>query len=301
MHIAVTGSSGFLGEAIVRALRADGDTVTRLVRRAPGPGELRWDVDTGELDAAGLRGVDAVVHLAGEGIAARRWSPEQKQRILESRTRGTGLVARTLASMDDGPRTLVSASAVGYYGDRGDAVLAEDAGPGDDFLAGVVTAWEAAADPAREAGVRVVHPRIGIVQHPDGGALGRMLPLFRLGVGGRIGSGRQWWPWVSRDDVVGLVRHALRSPDLEGPVNAVAPDPVTNAEYTRTLGRVLGRPTLLPIPLLGPSVLLGPELARSLLATSARVVPARAEAVGYAFRHPDLEGCLRDLLDRPAG
>jgi uncharacterized protein len=301
MHIAVTGSTGFIGNALVASLAAAGHTVTRVVRSQPtGANEIRWDIGAGTIDRDGLRGVDAVVHLAGEGIAERRWTTEQKQRILTSRTQGTRLVAEALAGLDDGPRVLVSASAIGYYGERGDEVLTEDSGPGDDFLAEVVQAWEAAADPAREAGIRVVHPRIGIVQSPDGGALGKVLPLFKLGLGGKLGSGRQYWSWVSRDDVIGLIEHALADEDLDGPVNAVAPNPVTNAEYTKILGRVLGRPTVLPVPPFGPAILLGRELAESLVFTSARILPERAEKAGYAFRHTTLEACLRDVLGKPA-
>jgi uncharacterized protein (TIGR01777 family) len=239
------------------------------------------------------------VHLAGEGIAEKRWSDEQKRRILESRTKGTCLIAETLATMEGGPRVLISASAIGLYGERGDEVLTEDSGPGEGFLPDVVKAWEAAADPAREAGIRVVHPRIGIVQSPDGGALGKVLPLFKAGVGGKLGNGKQYWAWVSRDDVIGLITHALTDDDLEGPVNAVAPNPVTNAEYTKVLGRVLQRPTVLPVPRFGPAIILGKELADNLVFTSARVLPERAEKSGYSFRHPTLEACLRDILGKP--
>jgi uncharacterized protein len=301
MHIAVTGSSGFLGEALVGSLRAGGHRVTRVVRRAPsGPDEIRWDVEAGVLDPADLRGTDAVVHLAGEGIAERRWTDEQKRRILESRTRGTQLVAEALAKLDDGPHTMVSVSGAHYYGDSGDTVLTEESGPGEGFLPDVCVAWEAAADPARAAGIRVVHPRIGIVQSPEGGALGKILPLFRLGLGGRLGSGRQFWPWISRDDVIGLIHHALVTPELEGPVNAVSPNPVTNAEYTKTLARVLNRPAILPVPPFGPALLLGRELASTLLFDSLRLVPERALQHGYEFRHTTLEACLRDVLGRPA-
>jgi uncharacterized protein len=301
MHIAVTGSTGLIGSALVRFLRAGGHTVTRVTRSGPNaPDEIRWDIERGQLRAEDLRGVDAVVHLAGEGIAERRWTDEQKRRILESRTKSTQLLAKTIAGMEDGPRTLVSASAIGYYGDRGDAVLTEDSGPGEGFLPEVCTAWEAAADPAREAGVRVVHPRIGIVQTPDGGALGKLLPLYRFGLGGKLGSGKQYWSWVSREDVIGLIHHALTSTDLEGPVNAVAPNPVTNAEYTRTLAGVLRRPAILPVPKFGPAILLGRELAQNLLFDSARILPEKAEKDGYTFQHTNLEVCLRDILDRPA-
>ncbi len=300
MHVVVTGASGLIGRALSAFLTTGGHTVTRLVRREPsGPDEARWDPAAGTVDREALARADAVIHLAGEGIAERRWSDAQKRRIRDSRVDGTRTIAQALAALgDDAPRTLVCASAVGYYGDRGDAELDEASAPGEGFLADVVRDWEAAADPAREAGIRTAHVRIGIVQDPAGGALGKVLPLFRLGLGGRLGSGRQWWSWVSRDDVVGILHHALTTPEVEGPINATAPEPVTNAEWTRVLGRVLGRPTVLPVPALGPKVLLGGELAQELLFTSARVRPRRAEETGYVFRHPDLEGALRFLLGR---
>lgn len=301
MHIAITGSTGLLGTALVGFLRTGGHTVTRVVRSQPRrPDEIRWDIPAGELDAQGLRGVDAVVHLAGAGIADKRWTEERKRVILESRTQGTGLLARTLAGMDDGPRVLVAASGIDFYGDRGDEVLTEDSGPGEGFLPEVVKAWEAAADPARAAGVRVVHLRFGIVLTPRGGALGRLLPLFKAGLGGRLGSGRQYWPWVSRDDVLAIAAHALRAAELEGPVNAVAPNPVRNAEFARTLARVLKRPAVLPIPKAGPALVVGRELAHELLFTSRRALPERLTTSGYAFRHTTLEAALRDILRRPA-
>lgn len=301
MHVAVTGSSGLLGEPLVTSLRDAGHTVTRMVRSQPeGPGEIRWDIPGGWIDVDGLRGVDAVVHLAGESIAERRWSEGQKRRILESRTHGTGLLAATLAEMDDGPTVLISVSGMHFYGDQGDAVLTEDSGPGRGFLPEVCRAWEAAAEPARVAGLRVVHPRLGMVLSPDGGALGRMLPLWRAGLGGKLGSGRQYWSWVSLDDVIGILEHALASTDLEGPVNAVAPNPVTNAEFSKVLARVLKRPAVLPVPKLAPAVLLGRELAETLLFDSIRLLPERLEKDGYTFQHTNLEQCLRDLLDRPA-
>lgn len=308
MDVAITGASGLIGQALSAELMAAGHAITRLVRRAPtSESEIAWDPDAGHLEPSSLQGVDAVVHLAGEGIADRRWTKAQKQRILESRTRGTHLVADAMARLAQeggpggpGPRVLVSASGIHYYGERGDTTVDEDSGPGDGFLAGVVRAWEGAADPAREAGLRVVHPRIGIVQSKEGGALGKIMPLFRFGLGGRLGSGRQYWSWVSMDDVVGLIRHALETDSLEGPVNLTAPHPVTNAEYTATLGSVLRRPAVLPVPRFGPALLLGRELADELLFTSIRVVPERALASGYTFRHPKLEACLLEQVRRPA-
>jgi uncharacterized protein len=272
MHVAITGASGRIGRALSQALRADGHRVTGITRSEPGPGEVQWSPAEGRLDARGLRGVDAVINLAGEPIEARRWSEAQKRRILESRLQSTSLIARTLADMDRGPRTLVSVSGIDYYGDRGDEVLTEKATPGDSFLARVCVQWEASADPARAAGIRVVHPRTGIVQLADSGALGRQLLLFRLGLGGRFGSGRQWWSWIMPEDVIGIYRHVLRDDTVVGPVNATAPEPVTNATYAKVLGRVLRRPTVMRIPTFGPKLILG-EMAEALVFHSHRVLP----------------------------
>jgi len=297
MKIAVTGASGLVGSALVAALEDGGHRVVRLVRRQPeGDGEVRWDPAAGVLDPADLEGVDAVVHLAGESIASGPWTRERKRRIRDSRVDGTRLVASAVSAMAEPPRTLVSASAVGYYGDRGDRVLDEDAGPGEGFLAEVCQGWEAAADPARERGVRVVHPRIGMVLAADGGALAKMLLPFRLGVGGVLGPGDQYMSWIGLGDLVAVILHALGDGDLEGPVNAVAPAPVTNREFTRTLGRVLHRPTILPAPALALRLLLG-EMAEELFLASTRAVPARLEGHGFTFRHPDLEGALRQQLE----
>jgi uncharacterized protein (TIGR01777 family) len=298
MEIAVTGASGLIGTALVRELGSAGHQVRRLVRRAPtAPDEVRWDPDAGTIDVDGVRGIDGAVHLAGEGIAERRWSDEQKRRILDSRVRGTTLLAETMAALEPRPSVLLSGSAVGWYGDRGDEVLTEASGPGEGYLADVCRQWEGAAAPAAAAGIRVVHLRTGIVLSPDGGAMGKMLPLFKLGVGGRIGSGRQWWPWVAIDDVVGAITHLLTT-EVSGAVNLTSPDPATNATFTRALGRVLHRPTVLPIPMLGPAVLLGRELAGALLGDSARVIPDRLIESGYRFRHPDLDEALGAMLAR---
>lgn len=300
MKIAITGSTGLIGSALSDSLSAEGHEVVDVVRRPTRPGEpaVRWDPEAGTIDTAGLEGVDAVVHLAGAGIGDKRWTDDYKRTILESRTRGTDLLARNLARLDRKPAVLVSASAIGYYGDTGDAAVTEDAPPGDDFLADVCVRWEAAATPAAEAGIRVVHPRTGIVLSPAGGALAKLLPLFKLGLGGRMGSGRQWWSWISLDDEVAALRHLIDH-EVSGPVNLTAPHPTTNAELTGVLGTVLHRPTLLPVPSFGPKLLMGGELAESLLFTSQRVLPAALEASGYPFAHPDLEGALRSLLDRP--
>jgi uncharacterized protein (TIGR01777 family) len=300
LTVAVTGSSGFIGSALVSSLRASGDAVVRLVRRpvAPGaPDEASWDPEGGTIDRAALEGVDAVVHLAGEGIGERRWSDAQKQRILSSRVKGTSLVASTLAAMGADAPVLVSGSAVGYYGLRGDEVLTEASSPGTGFLADVVKAWEGATEPASAAGVRVVLLRTGIVLGRHG-ALGRMLPFFKAGIGGRLGSGRQWWPWVALDDVVGVVRHAITTPSLSGPMNATAPNPARNAEVARALGRVLHRPSLLPVPAFALSLLMGRELTHEVILAGQRAVPAAAEASGYRFAHPDLEPALQVAVGR---
>ena len=298
MEIAVTGASGFIGSALVSHLREDGHRVRTLVRRPPsGPDEVGWDPAAGTLDAAALAGVDAVVNLAGEGIAEKRWSDGQKRRILDSRTQSTTLLARTIASLDPKPGVLLSGSAIGFYGDRGDERLTEASGRGNGFLADVVVAWEAAAAPASEAGIRTAFLRSGIVQSPRGGSLARQLPLFRFGLGGRLGKGDQWWSWISLDDEVGAIAHLLDN-NVEGPVNLTGPAPVTNAEFTSTLGAVLHRPTLLPTPSFGPRLLLGGELANTLLYESQRVLPAKLTASGYGFQHPTLEAALRAVLDK---
>jgi len=298
MLVAVTGSTGLIGSALVSSLTADGHEVLRLTRSpSPGPGAAHWDPAMGVIDSEALAKAAAVVHLAGRSIVAPRWTPKVKREILSSRTRGTRLLAETLAGTAGGPRVLVTASGIHYYGDRGDEVLTETASGGGGFLADVCQQWESAADPAREAGIRTVHVRTGLVQTTRSGPLSLQLPLFRLGLGGRLGSGRQWWSWVTLDDVVGIYRHALDTAELNGPVNATAPNPVTNAEYSATLARVVGRPALLPVPGFGPKLLLG-ELADDLIFSSMRVHPAAAEATHYSFRHPHLEPALQDLLHR---
>ncbi len=296
MDVAITGSTGLVGEALVSSLIARGHRVRRVVRRPPGPSEVRWDPGAGTIDVAALAGIDAAVHLAGEGIAEHKWNDAQKQRILESRTRGTDLLARTLAALDPRPGVLVSASAIGYYGDCGDEELVETSEPGDEFLARVCIAWEGATAPAADAGVRVVTGRSGIILSGDGGALARMLLPFRLGLGGRLGSGRQYMSWISLDDEVGGIVHALEHDDVVGPMNLTAPDPVRNTEFTAALGKVLGRPTILPTPLLPLRVRYGAELVQQLLLDSARVLPATLQRTGYVFRYTDLEAALRHAV-----
>lgn len=297
MKVAVTGSSGLVGSELVPALEAAGHEVVRLVRREPaGPGEVRWDPTAGTIDAAGLQGVDGAVHLAGEGIAERRWSEEQKRRILDSRVDGTSLLARTLASLDPRPSVLLSASGIDYYGDGGESTLTEASPKGSGFLSDVVAAWEAATQPAVDAGIRTVCFRSGVVLTPKGGALAKQLPLFRLGIGGPIGDGRPWWPWIAIDDEVGAILHLLDADDVSGPVNLTAPEPARNRDVAKAIGRALGRPAFFPVPKLGPRLLLGRELADTLLDESKRAVPERLLASGYEFRHPDVEGALRAML-----
>ena len=295
MDIAVTGASGLIGTALTRSLAAHGHRVLRLVRSAGGGSDtVRWDPAAGTVDAAGLEGVDAVVHLAGEGIGEKRWSAEQKEKIRSSRTLGTALIANTLAGLQRPPKVLLSGSAIGFYGDTGDRVVDETAPAGTDYLASVCVDWEAAAAPAVEAGIRTAFLRTGIVLSPDGGALGKVLPIYKLGGGGRSGSGRQWWSWISLDDEVAAIEFLLTA-DMAGPVNLVAPNPVTNAEYTKALGRAVHRPTTIT-PMFGPRLLLGKELADSLLLTSTRVAPAALISAGFQFGQPDLDGALRSLL-----
>jgi uncharacterized protein (TIGR01777 family) len=306
MLVAVTGASGLIGTALVERLHAEGHQVLRLTRSRPAaPDQVHWDPASGELDPDALAKADAVVHLAATNIGEHlRWTARIKRELLESRVEGTSLVARTLAELatrsggNEGPRLLVCASGVHYYGDRGDAVLTEADGGGPGFLAGVVRQWEAAADPARAAGLRVVHLRTGLVQDVGGAGLPKQVLMFRFGLGGRLGSGRQWLSWISLDDIAGAYLHALTHDELEGPVNAVAPDPVTNAEFTRILARVLGRPAFLHVPAIAPKLVLG-EVADELLFTSLRARPARLLETGYTFELPDLETTLRHTLGRP--
>ncbi|MCB9915072.1 MAG: TIGR01777 family protein [Planctomycetes bacterium] len=298
--ILVTGASGLIGSALVRRLRAEGHRVRPLVRRPPREAaEIAWDPAKGWLDPRELEGADAVVHLAGENIAGGRWTAERKRVLDESRRRGTGLLAATLAQLEHPPAVLVSASAVGYYGDTGEEVVDERASSGAGFLPEVCRHWEAAAAPARDAGLRVVHPRIGVVLAADGGALAKMLTPFKLGLGGRLGSGRQWMSWISLDDVVSVLHAGVFDERLSGPVNAVAPTPVRNDEFTAVLGRVLGRPTVAPVPAFALRALVG-ELADELLLASLRVEPRALEQAGFAWEHATLEGALRAVLHRAA-
>jgi uncharacterized protein len=299
VDVAVTGSNGFIGSALLPALTSEGHRPVRVVRsEAAGDDELRWDPEAGTIDAAGLEGIGAVVHLAGAGIGDKRWTDARKRLILESRTKGTSLLAQTLAGLKRPPSTLVSASAIGYYGNRGDEPLDEQSAPGNDFVARVCVRWEGATAPAAEAGIRVVMTRSGVILGRDGGVFPRMLLPFRLGLGGRFASGRQYMSWVSISDEVGAILHALTNESLSGPVNVTGPTPVTNAEFTKTLGRVVHRPTVIPTPLLPLKARYGSELVQHLLIEGQRVLPKRLEATGYAFAHPTLEDALRAAVDR---
>lgn len=299
LRVAVSGATGLVGEPLCDALRERGDTVCPVVRLPKGlPGEVLWDTDQHSFDRGALSACDAVVHLAGENIMGR-WTDAKKRAVRDSRVDSTRGLSEALASMDDGPRTLVCASAIGYYGDTGlgDAVN-EDAPPGDDFLAEVCVAWEAACEPARAAGLRVVNVRIGIVLAKDGGALGSMLTPFKLGLGGRVGDGRQWMSWVGLTDMVRILLFALDQQAVEGPVNAVAPEPVRNRVFTKTLAGVLGRPSVLPVPGLVLKAAMGAEAAEALVLGSIRVVPERLPAAGFSYQTPTLEGALRHELGR---
>lgn len=295
MNVLVSGSHGLIGSALVPALQLAGHNVRRLVRGTAGNGDVSWDIGARRIDTAAMARIDAVVHLAGEGIGERRWSAAQKARLRDSRIDGTTLLAEALAGMARLPKVFVSGSAVGIYGDRGDEVLTEESSAGDDFLSVLCRDWEAATAPAEAAGIRVVHLRSGIVLSGRGGAIKKQLPLFRLGLGGPLASGRQWMSWVSLHDEVGAILHALRSDDLSGPINVTAPNPVTNAELTKALGRAVRRPARLPVPKAALGVVLSRELASSITG-SQRALPARLEAHGYHFKHPEVAGALETAL-----
>lgn len=295
MKIAITGASGLVGKRLVPLLGTAGHDVLRFVRRTPrAPDEIAWDPDRGTIDEAALEHVDAVIHLAGENIGDGRWNDQRRRRILESRTRGTALVAQALAARSSRPRVLISASAIGWYGDRGDEPIDESSSRGTGFLADVCDAWEHAADPARAAGIRVVHPRFGVVLAAEGGALARLRTPFSLGLGGPVGDGRQWMSWIHIDDAIGAILHLLTA-DVSGPVNLTAPEPATSAELASTLGRVLRRPAVLPLPAFAIRLALG-DMGERLLLDGARVAPRRLLDSGYAFRFPSLEGALRHEL-----
>lgn len=294
MIVAISGASGLIGSALTSALKADGHTVVRLARRrSDAPDEIYFQPDSMEIDTERLADVDAVVNLAGEPIFGIRWTDAKRERVLQSRVRGTRLIAQALADLGDRKRTLVSASAVGYYGDA-PTWVDEDSPVGSGFLSEVCAAWEDAAQPARDAGLRVVHPRIGLVLAPEGGALGQMLPAFKLGAGGPIGDGAQYFPWVAIEDVVGAIRLALSS-QITGPINVVSPNIVTNAEFTEALGKALRRPTVFRLPKIAIRAALG-DMGDELLLQGQRARPTRLIEAGYEFEYPELSAALAHIL-----
>jgi hypothetical protein len=302
MRVGITGSSGLIGSALARELAASGVQVLRLLRdrAAVGSGTLVWDPASGEISDGGAAALDAIVHLAGENVGAARWTPAFQRRLVESRVGPTRRLCEALARAAVRPRALISASALGYYGDRGDTWLDEQSGPGSGFLSQLCTAWEQATEPARAAGIRVVRLRIGVVLDPGAGPLARALPLFRAGLGGPIGGGAQYFSWITLRDVVGAIRHALACEALSGPVNAVAPEPVTHAEFARALGRALRRPALVPVPALAVRLLFGLQ-GEELLLASARIRPERLLDTGYRFADPALAPALAAMLGRGPG
>jgi uncharacterized protein (TIGR01777 family) len=289
MKVSITGSTGLVGSALTSSLSNSGHEVIRMKRPAD------WDLERSFVNASSLEGADAVVHLAGENIASGRWTAARKQRILDSRVKGTKLIAEAVSRMDKRPQVLISASAIGYYGDRGSEILREDSPAGSGFLADVCRRWEEATSPATRKGVRVVHVRLGLVLSSRGGALEKMLLPFKLGLGGKIGSGNQYWSWITLEDVCGAVIHCMEASGLHGPVNLVGPAPATNAEFTKALGKVIKRPTLFPLPAFAARLALG-EMADALLLASARVEPAKLVASRFVFKHRQLEHTLRSIL-----
>ena len=293
-RILASGTSGLIGEALLPSLKTGGYSVTRLVRdQSSGEGQIVWN-PLQPLSPKSVSGFDAVIHLAGETIVGR-WTDAKKARIRDSRILGTGHLAEALSKAPQPPRVLISASAIGYYGDRGEEILHEDSPSGAGFLAEACRAWEAASQPAADAGIRTVQMRFGVVLSPRGGALSKMLPPFRMGLGGKIGSGRQWWSWIDVKDLVGAIHHALKSDRLQGPVNVTAPKPVRNAEFSKILATVLSRPSIFPMPAFAARLALG-EMADELLLASQHVEPAKLMATGYSFQHADLKSALEALL-----
>jgi uncharacterized protein (TIGR01777 family) len=300
MRILISGAKGFIGGPLSESLKQQGHEIVALTRTRPGPGDnaVHWHPVTGIVDPTKLEGFDAMVHLAGENIAAGRWTAEKKASLRESRVRGTHTLCAAIEKLKAPPKVLACASAIGYYGDRGEEVLDEDSLPGTGFLPDLCRDWEEATAPAADRGIRVARVRIGVVLDPAGGALQKMLLPFKLGGGGVIGSGKQYWSWITRADVIGAIQHVLNTEALRGPVNFVAPQPVTNYEFTKTLGKVLHRPTILPMPAFAARLALG-EMADALLLASARVMPKRLQETGYTFQHPRLEEALHAVLGKP--
>ena len=297
LRIAVTGSTGLIGSALVPLLRSRGDDVSRVVRGTPaiGSGDIGWDPARHRLERAALEGFDAIVHLSGEPID-HRWTAGHKAKIRDSRVGTTRLLAETIAELERPPRVLVSTSAIGIYGNRANEWLDESSTPGKDFLARTAQEWEAAADPARNAGVRVVHPRFGIVLSPEGGALAKLLGPFKLGAGGKIGTGEQWLSWIARDDTTAALRFLIDDPDIHGPVNIVAPNPETNEQFAKTLGHVLGRPAVATVPAVAMRLMFGAEMAEATVLASQRVRPKALDEHGFRFRFPHLEAALKHEL-----
>jgi uncharacterized protein (TIGR01777 family) len=298
MKILVSGSHGLVGKALTHSLTGDGHEVVRLVRheRTFGTLEVEWHPDQGRIDAAHLEGIEAVVHLAGDNIAAGRWTGQKKQTIRESRVQGTALLSEALASLTQPPSVFVSASAIGFYGNRGDELLTEQSPPGKDFLANVCIDWEAATIAATEKGIRTTHARFGVILDAREGALAKMLPPFRAGIGGKIGAGNQWMSWIALADVIAALKFLLADNTIQGPVNVVAPNPATNAEFTKTLARVISRPAIFPMPAFAARFAFG-EMADALLLASQKVDPAVLEDSGFLFTWPTLEPALQHILN----
>jgi uncharacterized protein len=298
-RVVITGATGLIGTALVASLEAAGHPVTKLVRRpANGPNEAQWDPTKGTIDAAALEGAWAVVHLAGHGIGEGKWTEEHKKKVLDSRVQGTTLIAKTIASLKDKPTVFACGSAVGVYGNRDDEELTEESGAGTGFLANLVVAWESCAVEAEKAGVRTVLLRTGIVQSVKGGALKQQLLPFKLGVGGRFGNGKQYIPWISITDEVRAIEHILHTPSISGPVNLVSPQPVTNSEYTKALGKALSRPTLIPIPLFPVKMLYGAEMVKEMLLVSNRVLPTKLLRSNFTFVHTNVNDALPELIKK---
>lgn len=298
MKVVLSGASGLLGRALVSSLRADGQEVVRLVRRpAAAPDEAQWDPQGGHLDPATLAGADAVIHLAGPGMGDRPWTPARKRMLLDDRVSATRTISAAMAAADPPPRVLLSMSGIGYYGNPGDQLVTEDAPQGDSYVAQIAAAWESSTAAAADAGIRVVRMRTGVVLSAKGGAFGRLLPIFRWGIGGRLGTGRQWWSWVALPDFVAAVRFLLDHDEIDGPVNVTAPEPIRNADLTRAMGRVLHRPTFTFVPGFALKLPLR-DFADDLLGGQ-RGVPQRLLAAGFTFQHPSFEPALRALLSEP--
>ena len=295
MKVAITGASGLIGSALVPHLRNRGDEVLRLVRRqATAPDEVTWDPAAGTVDLGALEGIDGVVHLAGAGVGDHRWTDAYKKTILDSRVDGTHTIVKAMTELSSRPATLVAGSAIGWYGDTGDRAVDETAPAGTGFLADVVRAWEAAADPAREAGIRVTHARTGLVVAKEGGAWAKLFPIFKLGLGGKLGSGRQYWSWISLRDEIAALTYLLDNPAMSGPVNLTGPAPATNAEVTKAMGAVLGRPTLFAVPAVALKTVLG-EFSTEIL-SSARVIPEVLETSGFTWQDTTVESAIRAAL-----